>query len=524
MKDLPAGWAVLRLRDIAVLKGGITKGNKRTRTAPTRPVPYLRVANVQRGYLDLAEVKEIEADEDEIRTLKLEPGDVLFNEGGDRDKLGRGWIWNAELPLCIHQNHVFRARIREARILPKLLSWYGNSLGQSYFLEHGKQTTNLASINLTLLGDLPVPVPPPDEQKRLVAEIETESSRIDAGVAALERAQANLKRYRASVLKAACEGRLVPTEAELARRESRDYESASVLLQRILKERRRLWEESELAKLTAKGKAPTDDRWKGKYAEPEPPDVNHLPALPAGWCWVSIAQLAEVSGGLTQNAKRQRLEMQLPFLRVANVYANELRLEEVEQIGLEPSELERARLRERDLLVVEGNGSQDQIGRVAIWDGSVSPCVHQNHLIKVRFAQPGLERWALTWLLSPLGRAMIIRVASSTSGLHTLSISKVANFLVPLPPLAEQLRALAEIDAKLTTTVALVKAVNANVIRAARLRQSILRAAFDGSLLPQPGSAQKSQTVSAVSKSGRTAGAGHDTVNARTELHTPNAN
>ncbi len=90
-------------------------------------LPYLRVANVQRGYLDLSEMKEIEATEDEIADLQLREGDVLFNEGGDRDKLGRGWVWRGELPECIHQNHVFRARLHAGVADPKFVSWYGNS-------------------------------------------------------------------------------------------------------------------------------------------------------------------------------------------------------------------------------------------------------------------------------------------------------------------------------------------------------------------------------------------------------------
>lgn len=170
-------------------EGGIAKGQRRASGDTLQLVPYLRVANVQRGYLDLADVKQIEASAEEIAELRLVPGDVLFNEGGDRDKLGRGWVWNGELPLCIHQNHVFRARIRFGVLHPKLLSWYANTCGQQYFLEHGKQTTNLASINMTKLGALPVPVPPLREQARILEEVEKHLSDIDAGVA-LTRARA----------------------------------------------------------------------------------------------------------------------------------------------------------------------------------------------------------------------------------------------------------------------------------------------------------------------------------------------
>ena len=102
----------------------------------------------------------------------IEPGDVLFNEGGDRDKLGRGWIWEAHLADCIHQEHVFRARTYLGSMSPKLVSWWGNTFGKDYFLRFGKQTTNLASINLGKLSEFPVPVPPRAEQLRMVQEIE----------------------------------------------------------------------------------------------------------------------------------------------------------------------------------------------------------------------------------------------------------------------------------------------------------------------------------------------------------------
>src|SRR5439155_26038239 len=123
-----------------------------------------------------------------------------------------------------------------------------------------------------------LPLPPLPEQHRIVEVSESYFTRLDAAIATLERVKANLKRYRASVLKAAVEGRLVPTEAEFARREGRDYESASVLLERLLKERRRRWEEAEVAKLKSpSGKTPMDDRWKTKYMKPGAPETSKLP-------------------------------------------------------------------------------------------------------------------------------------------------------------------------------------------------------------------------------------------------------
>lgn len=141
-----------------------------------------------------------------------------------------------------------------------------------------------------------VAIPPPMEQRRIADEIEALFTDLDAAVAALKRVQANLKRYRASVLKAACEGRLVPTEAELARKEGRTYETGEQLLARILKERRAKWEADQLAKMLAAGKPPKDDSWKKKYREPESPGVSSQHKLPEGWVSVSLDALSNRVG------------------------------------------------------------------------------------------------------------------------------------------------------------------------------------------------------------------------------------
>lgn len=135
--------------------------------------------------------------------------------------------------------------------------------------------------------------------------------------------------------------------------------------------------------------------------------------------------------------------------------------------------------------MVEGNGSPDQIGRVALWDGSIDPCVHQNHLIKVRFVARALGKLVLHWLLSASGREHIKRVASSTSGLYTLSISKVQALPVPLPSLAEQEEIVREVERRLSILQEVEAEVEANLKRAARLRQAILKRAFEGKLVPQ---------------------------------------
>lgn len=193
LPSLPSGWSWARLSSIAAIKGGITVDSKRV-DSDARPIPYLRVANVQRGYLDLVETKLINASAADIAALRLMHGDVLFNEGGDRDKLGRGWIWEGQFPECIHQNHVFRARPISEDISSKLISWWGNTFGKDYFEREGKQTTNLASINLSKLSAFPVPVPPLAEQHRIVAEVDRRLSIVREVEAEVE---ANLKRAQA---------------------------------------------------------------------------------------------------------------------------------------------------------------------------------------------------------------------------------------------------------------------------------------------------------------------------------------
>lgn len=195
-----------------------------------------------------------------------------------------------------------------------------------------------------------------------------------------------------------------------------------------------------------------------------------------------MEQLGLVIGGLTKNSKRNALPTHLPYLRVANVYADELRLDEIKEIGVAESELEKLLVQKGDLLVVEGNGSKDQIGRLAIWDGSIDPCVHQNHLIKVRLLNPDLGKFVMAWMLSPSGRPHIERVASSTSGLYTLSVGKVAKLPVPLPPLAEQHRIVAEVEARATAIDHLQAELDRQVTRSNRLRQSTLANAFAGTL------------------------------------------
>jgi type I restriction enzyme S subunit len=155
----PKGWDDSRtLADVASIGSGITKG--RRTSEPVRAVPYLAVVNVQDKMLDLSVVKTIEATEKEIDRYRLKKNDLLLTEGGDADKLGRGTLWNDELSECIHQNHIFRVRLTTNDVAPLFLNWLvGGQRGKSYFLSQAKQTTGIATINMTQLKAFPMLIP-----------------------------------------------------------------------------------------------------------------------------------------------------------------------------------------------------------------------------------------------------------------------------------------------------------------------------------------------------------------------------
>ena len=323
-------------------------------------------------------------------------------------------------------------------------------------------------VEFSQFADYPFPLPPLPEQHRIVAEIETQFTRLDASVASLRRAQANLKRYRASVLKAACEGTLAPTEAELARAEGRDYESAATLLERILAERRLRWESQE--------------KKRGKYKEPVPPDASGLPELPEGWVWANFGQLATVGTGSTPlTSKREYYEggrvpwvtsaaLNDPVISTPNGYVTQTAVEQC-RLSFYPAHTL--------LIAMYGEGKTrgkcsellfsstiNQAIAAATMEESAASCLAYTKC----FMQSNYEQ---------------TRRLSSGGVQPNLNLALVKTISVPLPPVAEQVRIVAEVERRLSVVQQAQSAVEANLARAERLRQSILKQAFSGQLVPQ---------------------------------------
>ncbi|MCG5502051.1 restriction endonuclease subunit S [Ectothiorhodospira lacustris] len=184
---IPKGWGVGSLGDLSEIVSGVTLGGKSGSSAWPL-VPYLRVANVQDGYLDLSEVKLIRVSSVDLEKYRLLPGDVLMNEGGDFDKLGRGALWQGQIGLCIHQNHVFRVRTTQSVLNPHFLTAFSSSaIGKRYFIRSSKQSTNLASINSTQLKAFQVSLPSNTEQELIVKELQAMASKIESEKALLDK-------------------------------------------------------------------------------------------------------------------------------------------------------------------------------------------------------------------------------------------------------------------------------------------------------------------------------------------------
>ena len=298
--------------------------------------------------------------------------------------------------------------------------------------------------------------PPVEEQRRIVAEIEMQFSRLDEALANLKRVKANLKRYKASVLKAAVEGRLVTTEAELARQEGRSFETGAQLLQRILEARRSKW------------------KGKGKYKEPGAPDTTGLPELPEGWVWASVYSLStKVADGV--HKKPNYLPAGIPFVTVKNMTAGAgISFADLNYVSEEDHvEFCRRTNPERGDILISKDGT---LGVVRVVDTDrpfsifvsvslVKPVAKElSDYLVVAFESPVLQR----------------QMVPKGSGLQHIHLEDLRADCVPLPPLAEQERIVAEVDRRLSIAREVEAEVEANLKRAQALRQSILAAAFAG--------------------------------------------
>lgn len=463
--DFPAAWASASLEQVCV---SIADGDHQPPPQVERGVPFLVIGNIRDGRIDFSGTRFVsESYFGSLGKSRLPSrGDVLYSVTGS---FGIPVLVTTDQPFCV-QRHI--AILKPA---PQMFFGYlARALGTAaVFRQASNAATGTAqkTVGLKHLRKFTLPVAPLPEQHRIVEAIESYFFRLDDAVATLDRVQRNLKRYRAAVLKAAVEGRLMPTEAELARAEGRDYEPASVLLERILAERRRRWHEAGS---------------RGGYREPVAPDTKDLPELPEGWCWSTADTVADLKGGITKGQKRKPADAlrQVPYLRVANVQRGRLDLSVMKKILATEAEIDELRLYPGDVLFNEG-GDRDKLGRGWVWNGELPECIHQNHVFRARILTHDLHPKFLSWYGNTSGQQYFFEQGKQTTNLASINLTKLRGLPVPIPPLVEQSRIVAEVERLLSLVEEAELLARVSVRRCARLRQSILKWAFEGRLADQ---------------------------------------
>lgn len=446
--SIPASWAWTTLGEIAEVVGGVTKDAKKQSDPELPEVPYLRVANVQRGYLDLREITKIRVPESTLVKLRLLPGDVLLNEGGDRDKLGRGWVWEGQIAGCIHQNHVFRARLHKETLLPRFLALYINDSARQWFDQHAAQSVNLASISLSTIKKLPIPLPPLGEQRRIVAALEDHLSRLEAGRSLIESLVTRSTRLRRATLDAAVRG--IPGDRE------RDFEDAATSAQNI--------------------------RFSTRF------DHRELHPLPRGWTWVAAEEVCTtIACGTTPRAELMHSQYgEVPFLKVYNLTQHghidfTVRPTFIDR-KTHDGQLRRSKVFAGDVLT---NIVGPPLGKTVVVPDSY-PEWNINQAIVVFRAGPGLSpNWLALVLQAPSVLRRLQSTARATAGQFNIALSTCRALPIPLPPATEQEQISETVQQALYAVTGAERGINSCRARVGHLRRGLLAEAFAGRLVPQ---------------------------------------
>jgi type I restriction enzyme, S subunit len=431
-------------------------------------VPLVFVRNIRANTFDSKPCHFVSAHKaNELRAHSVQPGDVLITKMGEPP--GDAAVYPASRPAGIITADCIRWRIDSVLGIPKYFAYATRSPAVQRQIIELTRGVAQQKISLARFRSVQYPVAPLCEQQRIVEAIESYFTRLDDAEATLERVQRNLKRYRTSVLKAAVEGRLVPTEAELARAEGRDYEPASVLLDRILAERRRRWQEGG---------------GKGQYVEASAPMNANLPCLPEGWRWTNLAQLLQeplINGRSVPDAP-----LGFPVLRLTALKGDRIDLDERKVGRWTAAEAKGYLVRKGDFFVARGNGSIRLVGRGGLVTTDTDPVAFPDTLIRVQVDAANFSPRLLAALWnSELIRLHIERRAKTAAGIHKVNQRDLSTIPLPLPPRAEQERLLLEIDRRSSIDDELGRIIAIQKRRCGRLRQAILKWAFEGKLAGQ---------------------------------------
>jgi type I restriction enzyme S subunit len=346
--------------------------------------------------------------------------------------------------------------------------------------------TTFKAISGAVLRNLPVSLAPQNEQKRIVAEIEKQFSRLDEAVDSLKRVKANLKRYKAFVLKAAVEGKLT----EEWRKKNPDVEPADKILERILVERCKKWEEAELARMKAKDKVPKTDKWKKRYKEPFSADISGFPSLPIGWCWAAVEQLSSdeersiQSGPFGSNLLHSEFqEIGKLAIGIDNVKDGYFSMGSENRISNKKfKELAKYSARPEDVLVTV----MSTIGRTCVVPKDIEPAIITKHVYRITVNKELVSPHFLNFALWG-GPIVLKQIRSQVRGQTRpgLNGTIIRQLIIPVPPLAEQQEILSITNQQLSNLDVILPTVKKAELRGKNLRSSILEKAFSGKLVKQ---------------------------------------
>ena len=385
-----------------------------------------------------------------------------------------GYVAIASNPLCTNQG--FKSFVPEKRVSPDFLYYYLHR-AKPLAVKLASGTTFL-EISGKRVATLPVPIPPLAEQQRIAERLDELLSDLDAGIATLERVRKKLKYYRTAVLKAAVEGALT---AEW-RCQHRATEPAAALLTSILAQRRRRWEAAQLAKFQAAGKSPPKD-WRAKYSEPASNDTSHLRVLPEGWCWASLDQLSIFTTSGSRGWAEYYSQEGPLFVRSQDIRTDRLVLADVAHV-MPPvsSEGARTRLRRGDLLVTITGAN---VAKAAVVDCELDEAYVSQHVGMTRLAFSDMGAFVHIYVTAPSGGRKMLLQAAYGAGKPGLNLDNLRELPIPVPPLHEQAAIVDAVEEQLSVIDHIEAGLEARLNSAQALRQSILRHAFTGQLVPQ---------------------------------------
>ncbi len=434
--------------------------------------PYLRNINVRWFSFELGDLKEMRFEQgDEIR-YQLRPGDLVICEGGEP---GRAAVWKGQIEKAKIQKALHRVRFRADEYDPLFAMYYLYYGTITNLFESHYTGTTIKHLTGQALSRIHFPIPPVPEQRRIVAKIEELISDLDTGVVTLERVRANLKQYRAAVLKAAVEGKLT----EDWRAQHPDTEPASVLLERILVDRRRQWEQAQLAKFAQAGKQPPKG-WQENYPPPEGSTVIETIGIPATWTWASLDQVCPIFSDCPHRTPRYS-PTGYPALRPRDVVDGKLDLDRSAKVSLSEYQLQTSKRVPRPGDVIYSR--ELSFGWAVTVPEEPAICMSQGMAL-MRPADDIDVRYFVYTINSPTGREQAKQAAVGTAHPH-INLGDIKRYCLPLPPRAEQTEIFDEIERRLLIVDEIGDQVEANLKRAARLRQGILKRAFEGRLVPQ---------------------------------------